>query len=117
MIDETGAHGVKLEGGVAMQARCAGHFRFRYSGNGPYRSVAAARGLSQKFRITGKTDEEALQLMRDCEALAEAGVFSIVMEGMIEPVASAVAAACPVPASVLAPRQTVTARFSLPRIC
>jgi 3-methyl-2-oxobutanoate hydroxymethyltransferase len=35
--------------------------------------------------------------MRDCEALAEAGVFSIVMEGMIEPVASAVAAACPVP--------------------
>ena len=35
--------------------------------------------------------------MRDCEALAEAGVFSIVMEGMIEPVASAVAAACLVP--------------------
>ena len=35
--------------------------------------------------------------MRDCEALVNAGVFGIVMEGIVEPVASVVAAACQVP--------------------
>jgi 3-methyl-2-oxobutanoate hydroxymethyltransferase len=97
VIDETGAHGVKLEGGIAMQAHV-----HAISGSGipvmGHIGLLPQHAASVKqFRITGKTDEEASQLMRDCEALAEAGVFSIVMEGMIEPVASAVAAACPVP--------------------
>ena len=97
VIDQTGAHGVKLEGGVAMQAHVQAICSSGIPVMGHIGLLPQHAASVKKFRITGKTDEEAAQLMRDCEALAEAGVFSIVMEGMIEPVASAVAAACPVP--------------------
>ncbi len=97
VIDETGAHGVKLEGGVAMHAHVqaitgAGIPVMGHIGLLPQHAASV-----KQFRIAGKTDAEATQLTRDCEALVEAGVFSIVMEGIIEPVASAIAAACSVP--------------------
>ena len=110
VIDETGAHGVKLEGGVAMQAHVQA-----ISGSGipvmGHIGLLPQHVAIKQFRITGKTDEEASQLMRDCEALSEAGVFSISWK-MIEPVASAVAAACPVPSIGIGASPTVTARFS-----
>ena len=97
VINETGAHGVKLEGGVAIQAQVeaitgAGIAVMGHIGLLPQHAESV-----RQFRITGKTDEEAAQLMRDCEALIKAGVFGIVMEGIVEPVASVVAAACQVP--------------------
>jgi len=49
------------------------------------------------FRITGRTAEEAEQLAKDARALSDAGVFGIVMEGIIEPVAASIAANCQVP--------------------
>ena len=97
MIDETGAHGVKLEGGLAMKAHVQAITDTGIPVMGHIGLLPQHAASVKQFRVSGKTTEEATQLKRDCEALAEAGVFSIVMEGMIEPVASAVAAACPVP--------------------
>jgi len=49
------------------------------------------------YRITGKTTDEAALLYADMNALVDAGVFAIVMEGIIEPVANEIAVACAVP--------------------
>ena len=97
VIDETGAHGVKLEGGVAMQEHVQAITDSGIPVMGHIGLLPQQTESVRQFRITGKTDEEATQLIHDCAALVGAGAFSIVMEGMIEPVASAVAAACPVP--------------------
>ncbi len=44
------------------------------------------------FKIQGKDDEGAKQVMRDAAAIAEAGAFSIVIEGTVEAVAREVTA-------------------------
>jgi 3-methyl-2-oxobutanoate hydroxymethyltransferase len=58
----------------------------------PQHAVAGAA-----FRITGQSEEEANQLHNDANAIVEAGVFGIVMEGIIEPVAASIAQSCVVP--------------------
>ena len=97
VIEETGADGVKLEGGVAMQEQIAA-----ITGAGI--PVMAHIGLlpqhattRKEFRITGRTEAEATQLQADAAAVAAAGAFSVVMEGIIEPVARRIADTCPIP--------------------
>lgn len=97
ILDETGADGVKIEGGRGMVDHVA-----LLVGSGI--AVLAHIGLlpqhvlsSSGFRITGRTTEEALQLSADASALCQAGVFGIVMEGIIEPVAASIASDCSVP--------------------
>ena len=43
------------------------------------------------FRIKGCTANETIQLHHDSDVLADAGVFGIVMEGIVEPVAASIA--------------------------
>ena len=97
ILDETGADGVKLEGGSQMATHVARLVESDIA-------VLAHIGLlPQKatpesgFRITGRTAEEAEQLAHDASALCEAGIFGVVMEGIVEPVAASIAAKCPVP--------------------
>ena len=97
VLDETGADGVKLEGGSDI----AGHVALLAESG---IAVLAHIGLlpqhvSSKsgFRITGRKAEEAAQLAADASALSQAGVFGIVMEGIIEPVAASITANCTVP--------------------
>ena len=97
ILNETGADGVKLEGGGHM----AGHVARLVDSD---IAVLANIGLlPQKaiskygFRITGRTAEEAEQLAKDASAICDTGVFGIVMEGIIEPVAASIANKCPVP--------------------
>ena len=97
VLDETGADGVKLEGGSHM----AGHVARLVDSD---IAVLAHIGLlPQKatsksgLRITGRTAEEAEQLASDASVMCAAGVFGIVMEGIIEPVAASIAAKCSVP--------------------
>ena len=97
IIAETGADAVKLEGGtdLAPHVKClvdSGVPVMGHIGLLPQHAVAGTA-----FRITGRTDEEAERLQQDADALVRAGVFSIVMEGVIEPVAAAIAANCTVP--------------------
>ncbi len=81
-IQEAGAQAVKLEGGEAMAevvhrvVQCGipvmGHI-----GLTP-QSVHQLSG----FKVQGKTPEAAVRLVKDASALADAGVFSIVLEAI-----------------------------------
>ena len=64
------------------------------SGHGPYRPVTPIRDSHARHWPIGA---EAKQLEADMQAVVTAGVFSVVIEGVIEPVAGKLAAACRVP--------------------
>jgi 3-methyl-2-oxobutanoate hydroxymethyltransferase len=49
------------------------------------------------FRVQGKNDESAAAVMADAQAIAEAGAFAMVVEGVIEPVAREITAKVSVP--------------------
>jgi 3-methyl-2-oxobutanoate hydroxymethyltransferase len=50
------------------------------------------------YNARGRSDAEAQKIVSDARALADAGAFAIVVEGVVEPIAIAVtqAVACPV---------------------
>lgn len=97
IMAETGAGAVKLEGG----ARMADTIRFLTERGVP---VMAHIGLTPQsshtmggFKTQGR-DEDSWPLHHaDAQAVAEAGAFSVVLEGMVEPLAAKVSAACPIP--------------------
>lgn len=97
VMAETGAGGVKLEGGEAM----APAIRFLTDRGIP---VCAHIGLMPQalhvaggFRAVGRSDAAARQVLADARAVADAGAFAIVIEGTIEAVAREATAAVPVP--------------------
>lgn len=97
MVKEGGAHAVKLEGGanvlpqvraiVAAQIPVMGHL-----GLTP-QSVNAFGG----FKVQGKSEETAKQLIADAVALEEAGAFAIVLEGIPAKVAALITKAVAIP--------------------
>jgi 3-methyl-2-oxobutanoate hydroxymethyltransferase len=97
VLAETGASGVKLEGGVEM----AETVRFLTQRGVPVCGhvglMPQAVNVAGGFKATGRSDEEAEGVARDAAAIAEAGAFAIVLEGTIEPVAAAITAALPIP--------------------
>ena len=97
IMSETGASGVKLEGGEVMAATV----RYLVQRGIP---VCAHVGLMPQavnvaggFKATGRSDEAAKQVTRDAEAMAEAGAFAVVLEGTLEPVAAAITKSLPIP--------------------
>ena len=97
IMAKTGADAVKLEGGtdLAPHVKClvdSGIPVLGHIGLLPQHAVAGAA-----FRITGRSEQEANQLRKDANAIVEAGVFGIVLEGVIEPVAASIAIGCKVP--------------------
>ena len=97
IMAKTGADAVKLEGGtdLAPHVKClvdSGIPVLGHIGLLPQHAVAGAA-----FRITGRSEEEANQLHKDANAIVEAGVFGIILEGIIEPVAASIAIGCKVP--------------------
>ncbi|MEO5336937.1 MAG: 3-methyl-2-oxobutanoate hydroxymethyltransferase [Magnetospirillum sp. WYHS-4] len=97
VLAETGAQAVKLEGGLAL----APTIRFLVERGIPVmghvgllpQSVNVAGG----FRAHGRTPEEARRIQADAGAVAAAGVFSLVIEGVVESLARAVTLKVPVP--------------------
>jgi len=97
VMAETGAGGVKLEGGVEM----AETIRFVSERGVP---VMAHVGLKPQsvhslggFRAQGRSDDEAAQVLADIKAVADAGAFSVVIEGTVEPVARSLTDAVAIP--------------------
>jgi 3-methyl-2-oxobutanoate hydroxymethyltransferase len=90
IMAETGCAAVKLEGGVEM----ADTVRFLAERGVPVmghvglmpQSVNTAGG----FRVQGRDQRQAERVSDDAAAIAEAGAFSIVVEGTVEPVARAI---------------------------
>ncbi len=97
LLKETGAAAVKLEGGEAMAATV----RFLSARGVP---VMGHVGLTPQavntlggYGARGRTQEEASRIVDDAQAIARAGAFSIVVEGVVEPIAAAITATIEVP--------------------
>jgi 3-methyl-2-oxobutanoate hydroxymethyltransferase len=97
VMKETGAAAVKLEGGEAMAETIAflsarGIPVIGHVGLTP-QAVNALGG----YRARGRDDAEADKILRDARAVAEAGCFCLVLEGVMEEIAVAAtkAVACP----------------------
>jgi 3-methyl-2-oxobutanoate hydroxymethyltransferase len=87
LMKETGAAGVKMEGGAAM----APTVRFLTERGIP---VMGHVGLTPQavnmlggYGARGRSKEEAAKIVDDAQAIAAAGAFSLVVEGVVEPIA------------------------------
>jgi len=97
VMKEVGCAGVKLEGGVEM----AETIRFLVDRGIPVfghigllpQSVNTAGG----FRSLGREDKEAVEIVEDAKAVAEAGAFAVVIEGTVEPLAREITETIPIP--------------------
>jgi 3-methyl-2-oxobutanoate hydroxymethyltransferase len=97
IMKETGCAAVKLEGGEAM----APTIEFLNSRGIP---VIGHVGLTPQavnvlggYAARGKSDAEADKIVRDAKAVAEAGAFCVVIEGVMEAIADKVTEAVAIP--------------------
>lgn len=97
ILKETGAAAVKLEGGEAMAETIA----FLSARGIP---VMAHVGLTPQavnmlggYAARGRSDAEERKIVGDARAVADAGCFGIVVEGVVEPIAIAITKAVPCP--------------------
>ena len=97
VMKETGCAAVKLEGGAAMAETIA----FLSARGVP---VIGHVGLTPQavnqlggYGARGKSEAEAAKILSDAKTVADAGAFSIVVEGVMEGIADAVTAAVAVP--------------------
>ena len=97
ILQETGADAVKLEGGVVI----APIIEFLTKRNIPVmghvgllpQSVSAQGGYSPR----GKTETEATELIEDMKIISQSGCFAVVLEGVIETIATQMVAVSDVP--------------------
>lgn len=97
VMEETGAQGIKLEGGVEMAEtiRRLTENDIPVSGHiGLLPQKAESRG---GFKIQGKDDEGWKQVFDDAIAVDEAGAFAIVIEGTVEALAREITETVSVP--------------------
>ena len=97
LLKETGAAAVKLEGGATL----APTVHFLTSRGIP---VMAHVGLTPQavnilggYGVRGRSEAEARSIVNDAVALAEAGAFAMVIEGVLEPIAIEITQKVPCP--------------------
>ena len=97
VLKETGAAAVKLEGGEAMADTIAFLVRRGIPVMGHVGLTPQAVNVLGGYRARGRDEAEAQKILDDARAVAEAGCFALVLEGVIEDVASEAtrAIACP----------------------
>ena len=96
-MQEAGMHAIKLEGGgpaieITRRLTEIGIPVMGHLGLTP-QSVHAMGG----FKVQGKTEAQAARIMADARGLEEAGAFSVVLEGVPSPLATAVTKALRIP--------------------
>ena len=97
VLKETGCAAVKLEGGEAMAETVAFLVRRGIPVIGHVGLTPQAVNVLGGYNARGRSEAEADKIVADARALADAGAFAIVVEGVVEPIAIAVtrAVACP----------------------
>lgn len=88
IMSETGCAGVKLEGGAAFAETISFLVTRGIPVMGHVGLLPQSVNSLGGFQVRGKTREEALRITEDARAVDQAGVFSLVIEGVIEPVAA-----------------------------
>lgn len=89
LLKETGCAGVKLEGGVAMAETVAFLSQRGIPVMGHVGLTPQAVNQLGGYGARGRTQEEAAKIIDDGQAIARAGAFSLVVEGVVEPIAVA----------------------------
>lgn len=84
VMKETGAQGVKLESGPTVAETIAYLVQRGIPVMGHVGLRPQAVLTDGAFKAKGRTDEERLRVMSEAEATADAGAFSIVIEGVAE---------------------------------
>lgn len=94
---EAGADAVKLEGGADILAQVRALVAEGIEVQGHVGLMPQRVQPGGAYRRQGRTEEEAARILRDAQALEEAGVFSLVIEAVVSSVAERVAQACQIP--------------------
>jgi 3-methyl-2-oxobutanoate hydroxymethyltransferase len=97
LIKETGAHAVKLEGGVDMIDKIKAIVKAQIPVMGHLGLTPQSVNVFGGFKVQGRSEEEARQMIKDAKALEEAGVFAIVLECVPEKLAKLVSDSLSVP--------------------
>jgi 3-methyl-2-oxobutanoate hydroxymethyltransferase len=97
VLKETGCAGVKMEGGAAMADTVAFLTARGIPVMGHVGLTPQAVNILGGYNARGRSEAEATKIVGDAQAIADAGAFAIVVEGVIEPLAIAItrAVACP----------------------
>jgi 3-methyl-2-oxobutanoate hydroxymethyltransferase len=98
IMAETGAAAVKLEGGVAMAPTVAFLSERGIPVMGHIGLTPQAVNALGGYGARGRSEAEQGKILADAHAIADAGAFAIVAEGVLEPLARTITAevACPV---------------------
>ena len=97
VMAQTGAAGVKLEGGTAMAETVAFLTRRGIPVVGHVGLTPQAVNALGGYGARGRSEAEQAKILADAKAIAEAGAFALVVEGVVEPLAQAITAAVPCP--------------------
>ncbi|MGC2857008.1 3-methyl-2-oxobutanoate hydroxymethyltransferase [Novispirillum sp. DQ9] len=95
LMAETGCSGVKLEGGAEMAETVEFLTRRGVPVMGHVGLMPQSVHTAGGFRAHGREEAEAARIIADAKAIAEAGAFSIVLEGTVEPVSRRIAEEVP----------------------
>jgi 3-methyl-2-oxobutanoate hydroxymethyltransferase len=87
LLKQTGAAAVKLEGGEAMAETAAFLLARGIPVMGHVGLTPQAVNMLGGYAARGRSDAEADKIVNDAVALDKAGVFAIVIEGVVEPIA------------------------------
>jgi 3-methyl-2-oxobutanoate hydroxymethyltransferase len=88
ILKETGAAAVKLEGGEAMAETVAFLTRRGIPVIGHVGLTPQAVNALGGYRARGRDDKESEKILADARAVAEAGCFALVLEGVMEEIAA-----------------------------
>jgi 3-methyl-2-oxobutanoate hydroxymethyltransferase len=92
ILKETGCAAVKLEGGEAMAETIAFLTQRGIPVIGHVGLTPQAVNMLGGYGVRGRADIEAAKILADARAVAEAGAFTIVVEGVLEGLATQIAA-------------------------
>jgi 3-methyl-2-oxobutanoate hydroxymethyltransferase len=97
VIQETGATAVKMEGGVRMAETVKYLTQRGIPVMGHIGLTPQGVNVAGGFKTVGRNQDEWPAIEADAKALAEAGAFAMVLEGMAEPLAAKITAEIAVP--------------------
>ena len=97
LLKETGAAAVKMEGGKVIAPTIEYVSARGIPVMGHVGLTPQAVNILGGYGVRGKSDEEARSIVEDAEAVANAGAFAMVIEGVMEPIAIEITqkVACP----------------------
>ncbi len=97
ILKETGCTAVKLEGGEAMAETISFLARRGIPVMGHIGLTPQAVNALGGYAARGRSEEEHAKIIADGRAVADAGAFAVVIEGVVEPIAIALTQALAIP--------------------